>query len=154
MPKAFKPDAQELRVESKCFLRKSKTPKSNITKEESKALKELRENQEKDHVDKMEGLLTQLAYRTINTDSTNKLKATFIPTLKRIKRETNMGEGMYRTMYPTGCITPKFYGLPKIHKTGIPLRPVVSSGGSVTYGLAKVIAKVLNPLVGKLPHYI
>ena len=69
----------------------------------------------------MEGLLAQLMYRTIHTVPTNKLKAKLILTLKRIKRETNMGEGMYRTMYPTGCTAPKFYGLPKVHKTGTSL---------------------------------
>ena len=57
-------------------------------------------------------------------------------------------------MYPTSCVLPKFYGLPKIHKTGNPLRPIVSSRGSVTYGVAKVISKVLKPLVGKYPHHI
>ena len=54
-------------------------------------------------------------------------------------------------MYPTGCVPPKFYGLPKIHKTGNPLRPMISSRGSVTYGVAKVISKLLKPLVGKPP---
>ena len=57
-------------------------------------------------------------------------------------------------MYPTGCVPPKFYGLPKIHKTGTPLRPIVSSRGSVTYGVAKVHSKVIQPLVGKSPHHI
>ena len=52
------------------------------------------------------------------------------------------------------CIPPKFYGLPKIHKTGTPLRPIVSSRGSVTYGVAKVLSKVIQPLVGKSPHHI
>ena len=33
-------------------------------------------------------------------------------------------------------------------------RPIVSSRGSVTYGVAKVIAKLLKPLVGKLPNHI
>ena len=88
------------------------------------------------------------------TDPTNRLKAKLILTLKRIKRETNMGESMYRTMYPTSFIAPKFYGLPKIHKTGTPLRPIVSCRGLVTYGVAKVTAKVLKPLVGRLPHHI
>ena len=45
--------------------------------------------------------------------------------------------------------TPKFYGLPKIHKTGAPLRPTVSNRGLVTYGVAKVRSKVLKPLVAK-----
>ena len=65
-----------------------------------------------------------------------------------------MGEGMYRTLYPTSCTASKIYGLPKILKIGTALRSIVSSRGSVTYGVAKVIAKVLKPLVGKLPHYI
>ena len=65
-----------------------------------------------------------------------------------------MDEGTYRVMYPTGCVPPKFYGLPKIHKTGNPLRPIVSSRGSVTYEVAKVISKLLKPLVGKSPHHI
>ena len=44
--------------------------------------------------------------------------------------------------------------LPKIHKTGNPLRPIVSSRGSVTYGVFKVLSKVLKLLVGKSPHHI
>ena len=85
-------------------------------------------------------------YRTIKVDPTNKLKAQLIQKLRGIKWETNMEEGMYRTMYPTSSTAPMFYGLPKIHKTGTPLRPIVSSMGSVTYGVAKVIAKILKPL--------
>ena len=57
-------------------------------------------------------------------------------------------------MYPTGCVPPKFYGLPKIHKPDTPLRPIVSSCGSVTYGVAKELAKILKPLVGKSSHHI
>ena len=52
------------------------------------------------------------------------------------------------------CTAPKFYGLPKIDKTGTLLRPIVSSRGSVTYGVAKGLTRVLNPLIGKLPHHI
>ena len=57
-------------------------------------------------------------------------------------------------MYPTGCVPSKFYGLPKIHKPDTPLRPIVSSCGSVTYGVAKELAKILKPLVCKSPHHI
>ena len=65
-----------------------------------------------------------------------------------------MDEGMYKTMYLTSCNTPKFYGLPKLHKNGTPLRPIVFSRGSVTYGVAKVLTTVLQPPVGKSPHHI
>ena len=57
-------------------------------------------------------------------------------------------------MYPTGCVPPKFYSLPKIHKPDTPLRPIVSSCGPVTYGVAKELTKILKPLVGKSPHHI
>ena len=65
-----------------------------------------------------------------------------------------MSNQSYKAIYPTGCVPPKFYGLPKVHKSGTPLRPIVSSCGSVTYGLAKELAKILKPLVGKSPHHI
>ena len=51
-----------------------------------------------------------------------------------------------------GFSVPKFYGLPKIHKPDTLLRPIVSSRGLVTYGVAKVLTKILKPLVGKSPH--
>ena len=136
---------QELRAETHCLLRKAKPLKSNITKEESKALRELREDKDR---------MVLTASRSIHTDPTNKLKAKLILTLKRITRETNMGECMYSAMYPTSCTAPRFYGLPKIHITATSIRPIVSSRGSVSYGVAKVMNKVLKPLVGKSPHHI
>ena len=57
-------------------------------------------------------------------------------------------------MYPTGAVSPKFYGLPKIHKPGIPLRPIVSSTCTVTYSTAKVLAKILKLLLGMSTHHV
>ena len=51
-------------------------------------------------------------------------------------------------------MAPKFYGLPKVHERDIPLRPSVSSRGSLNYEVAKELSRVLRPLVGKSPHYI
>ena len=71
-----------------------------------------------------------------------------------MKNEANLDESTYITMYPTGCVPLKLYGLPKIHKTGNPSRPIISTRGSVTYRVVKVLTKVLKPLVGKSPHHI
>ena len=57
-------------------------------------------------------------------------------------------------MYPTGAVAPKFYVLPKIHKGDIPLRPIVSSRGSISYEVAKELSRILRPSVGKSPHHI
>ena len=51
-------------------------------------------------------------------------------------------------------LSPKFYGLPKIHKVGTPLRPTVSSRGSITYGVAKELAYIIKPLVGQSLHHL
>ena len=119
------------------LLRKAKAPKPNITKEERKGLVQLKKDKDKvvltadkgmamvimdrkDYIQKAEELLSQAAYRTIPRDPTNKIKAQLITKLRRIKRETNLEEGTYKAMYPTSCIPPKFYGLPKIHKLVIP----------------------------------
>nr|VZI51016.1 unnamed protein product [Spirometra erinaceieuropaei] len=37
-----------------------------------------------------------------------------------------------------------FYGLPKVHKEGAPLRPIVSLKGTPTYGLAKCLFRRLK----------
>ena len=50
-------------------------------------------------------------------------------------------------MYPTGVCSPKFYSLPKIYKNDIPLRPIVSSRSSATYGVAKELASILQPSI-------
>ena len=50
--------------------------------------------------------------------------------------------------------TPTLYGFPKIHKVGMPLRPMVSSIGTVTYQTVKEVARMLKHLVGKSPHHV
>ena len=65
-----------------------------------------------------------------------------------------MQENTYRKMYPTGVSPPRFYGLPKIHKKNIPLRPIVSSIGSVSYGVAKELARIIKPLMGCSRHHV
>jgi hypothetical protein len=46
------------------------------------------------------------------------------------------------------------YGLPKIHKDGVPLRPTVSNIGAPTYQLAKHLSGLLNQLTGKTAHHV
>ena len=65
-----------------------------------------------------------------------------------------MNDNLYKRLYPTGANAPKFYGLPKVHKENIPLRPIVSSVGSVSYETAKELSRILKPLVGKTEHHV
>ena len=49
---------------------------------------------------------------------------------------------------------PQIYGLPKIHKEGIPLCPIVAATGSPTHPLARELAKILTPLAGRSPSHV
>ena len=57
-------------------------------------------------------------------------------------------------IYPTTESPPKFYGLPKGYKKNTPLRPIVSSVGTITYNCAKLLVEILSPLVGKTVHHV
>jgi len=47
-----------------------------------------------------------------------------------------------------GTRLPRLYGLRKIPKQVVPLRPIVSNTGAPTYLLSKYLAGLLSPLVG------
>ena len=49
---------------------------------------------------------------------------------------------------------PQLYGLPKIHKDGTLLRPIVSAIESPTYDIAKFLTKIISPLTGKSDSFI
>ena len=99
-------------------------------------------------------LLNQGTNKIIPTDPITKQKNKLISLLKNIRAEGGISEDTYRKMYPTGASTPKFYGLPKIHKVGVPLRPIVSSRNAVSYETAKQLARILKPLVGKSSYNV
>ena len=73
-----------------------------------------------DCINKSDKLLIQPAYRTIPRDPTNQIKAKLITILKKVKGQTGLDSNTYKAMYPMGCSVPKFYGLPKIHKSDTP----------------------------------
>ena len=81
---------------------------------------------DKDYMKKVEDLLNQSTYKLIPADPITRQKTELINLLKNIKAEGGINEEIYIRMYPTGAGDPKFYGLPKIHKPGTPLRPTVS----------------------------
>ena len=49
---------------------------------------------------------------------------------------------------------PMIYGLPKIHKPDIPLRPIAACIGSPTYNLSKFISSVISPLSGQGDSFV
>ena len=163
--------AEELRGEIKQIFKKTQPPKPNIMREEAKAIQEVKRDKERviltadkgvsmvvmdkeEYIQKSEELLHQPSYKELPSDPTTKHKNRLISILKSIKSEGGIDNTTYKRLYPMGAGSPKYYGLPKIHKQGVPLRPIISSRGSATYESAKELAKILKPLVGKSPYHV
>ena len=55
----------------------------------------------------------------------------------------------YRQLIQHYSKLPHVYELPKIHKNGIPLRPIVSNWGSACHPLSRFLVEIINPLTAK-----
>ena len=62
-------------------------------------------------------------------------------------RNEKINKKCYYYLRCSNAITPRFYGLPKIHKSSVPLRPIVSFVNSPTYNLSKFLSRVLSSLL-------
>ena len=67
--------------------------------------------------------------------------------LKVLKDNEFIDNKLYCYLKPTDSPAPRFYGQPKIHKPGVPIRPIVSYSGSPLYNFNKYIAKILKTYV-------
>ena len=103
----------------------------------------------------MNALLADTAtYKQLKKDPTGKYKRELVSLLQGWQRTDPIPMPLYYKLYPTSEETPKLYGTPKIHKADYPLRPIVSSIGSIAYNAARIVADILSPLVGKTSHHI
>jgi hypothetical protein len=60
----------------------------------------------------------------------------------------------YNKIRPIGSRPGTIYGLPKIHKTGNPLRPIISAVGTYNYELAKYLDRLIKPLLGESSYML
>jgi hypothetical protein len=164
--------AQSLRGEVVKVLKSVKMPKSNCTREEIAAINTIKRDDsirvlpadkgkatvimnKSDYDKKIDALLAdEKTYQKLKKDPTKKYKQQLVDILRVWNREDNIPKDLYHRIYPTSEEVPKFYGLPKIHKKDTPLRPIVSSIGSITYHASKHLADMLAPIVGKTEHHI
>ncbi|XP_054861960.1 uncharacterized protein LOC129347772 [Amphiprion ocellaris] len=164
-------EAEQIRLKVSAALSSAKLPPSNISAQEKRALTTLQKDPNitilpadkgrctvilntADYHSKVSSLLCDSAtYETLKRDPTNTYKLKVVNCLQKLEKSQIIDRALYYKLYPGDAI-PCIYGLPKIHKEGAPLRPIVSSINSVTYNIAKYLATILSPLVGDTPHHI
>jgi len=91
-----------------------------------------------------------ILYRRLSKDPT---ESTERKTTKLLKKST-LSEDVYKQLNPSSSRPPRIYGLTKIRKEGVLLRPIVSNIGAPTYKLAKHTAGLLNPFTGTTIHHV
>ncbi|KAG8239039.1 hypothetical protein J437_LFUL018288 [Ladona fulva] len=159
--------AEEIRGKIGAVLEKARLPRPNLTREEIQAITRLHRKKEvvvlpadkgnatvllptKLYEEKMEKLLDDRTYRIISRDPTDSLVKKTTALLKK----SGIPDETIRSLRPQSPVSPRLYGLPKIHKEGVPLRPIVSAINSPTHLLAKYLARLLTPHVGESNHHV
>ena len=73
---------------------------------------------------------------------------------KKLHNNQELPKRIYQRIRPSGSCPPRIYGLPKIHKPQVLLRPIVLCIGAPSYQLSKHIASIISPLAGKTSSHV
>lgn len=96
------------------------------------------------YIEKSLDLLDDITtYKRITRDPTNSLETSCNKLIKNLKDKGFISDVVAKSLYKYNGLCPKYYGLPKVHKPEIPLRPIVSCVGASTQPLAKFISEIL-----------
>ena len=67
-------------------------------------------------------------------------------TLKQLKKNLIITDDIYNSLYSSGSSYSMLYGLPKVHKTDVPLRPILAAYNSPNFAIAKYLVPILSNL--------
>ncbi|KAL9972374.1 hypothetical protein ACROYT_G018660 [Oculina patagonica] len=146
-------------------LQEAEPPEPNITKEMGDALKSRKEDEsimvlpaDKERASvvmdadtyrtKMSTLIETGPYQRLNNNRTDRLTRQLTEKLLTLKRNGDLSEAVYNKIRPRHKQPPRIYGLLKIQKADIPLRPIVSCVNTFAYDLSAYLANILSPLTG------
>ena len=80
-------------------------------------------------------------------DHTTSIEVKFQKQLRKWVKSGLLSPEISDSIRPVGSIRPHLYGLPKIHKEGVPLRPILSMVGSAQQKVASWLSSVLQPVL-------
>jgi hypothetical protein len=107
---------------------------------------------EYEYKDELNTILESEVYEHLPEDPTAKIESRIEKLLS--KHKTTLPNYLKCKVTPYHGKPPHLYGLPKVHKPEIPLRPIVSSIDSPCYALAGLLHNILSSLTGKSGYFI
>ena len=93
-------------------------------------------------------------YEKLSEDPTERFSEEITDYLTGMFERNVLDRNTFEFLRSKDIRTSRFYILPKLHKPGIPGRPIVSSCGAPTEKISQFIDYHLRPLVTKIPSYI
>lgn len=104
---------------------------------------------------KMENLLNDTStYKPIKKDPTAIFQKKTNTLIQQWADELTISLKTASELKGNNALPPKIYGMPKLHKKDIPLRPVVSCVQSPTYKLEKYLSNILKNVVGQTKNTV
>lgn len=88
-------------------------------------------------------------YHRINGDPTKALETTINNKLLNLKKQKRLDKSLYTHLKASNSSCPVFYGLPKIHKPEIPIRPICDYRKSPVYKLGFYLNKIFKSMTQK-----
>lgn len=92
----------------------------------------------------LDSLSDTSTYVRLNKDPTITIQNKLNKLIDQLKSNNSISKETTKYLKTTNGVPPKIYFLPKIHKTGIPLRPIVSFVNSPLYNLTKFISGIIG----------
>ena len=99
-------------------------------------------------------LNNKVSYKKLQYDPTQTHSRFVNDTITNFKNDKLITEKIAKGLQVEQPDMPKFYTRPKIHKTGNPGSPVVSSVNCHTYTIPKYVDFHLQPIVKNIPSYV
>ena len=157
-------DKAFVRKKASTALNQARIPKCNLSSDETKALKRLREEEaiiilpadkgkatvvldRSTYQQKLRDLLDEGPYRSVQRDPGSRLRRELHRKLIPAVNDGRLSRVELLRLCPTHFQTPHLFGLPKVHKTGLPLRPIVSMKDSLLAPISRALAVIMRPFV-------
>ncbi|UYV71740.1 hypothetical protein LAZ67_9000201 [Cordylochernes scorpioides] len=152
-------------ITNKLYASGHSNPSHNSSKNEVKALKSLRDQKDivvtrsdkgsqvvilkmEAYKSKMQDILGDLdTFEGTSPAQVSNIQKAYKSSLSRLKRTNQITSAQFQNYTSKPSNTPYIYGLPKVHKPDIPLRPIVAYHLSPAAHLARYLSDVLKPLI-------
>lgn len=102
-----------------------------------------------DYVDKVQQILSnpsKFQKDDFQIDLTSKIEKQVCNHISKLRQCNLITNETAKSLTPTGSTFPKLYGLPKVHKPDVPVRPILSMVNTPTHKLAKWLVEILRPV--------